>query len=215
MSRKKLLIGLALVAAAAAASALLYHDLPVQMPIHWNAQGEVDGYAGKIWAVSMMPGIMLAILGLAAALPWLSPKNFEVDTFAGTYDFVMLAAVGFLGYVHAVILWAGMDHSRNTARPVLAGVFILFALLGNVMGKVRKNFWVGIRVPWTLANDQVWNETHHFAAKLYFWVGTGGFVAALTGLSFVPSIVLLVCAALLPVVYSLLRYKQLEKQGKI
>jgi low temperature requirement protein LtrA len=136
-----------------------------------------------------MPAIMLCMLGLARVLPWLSPKQLKLDGFRDTYEFIMLLVLVFLGYVHAVILWAGLDGSFNTSRTMLAGIFLFFALLGN--------------------------DTHRFAPRLSFVVGIAGFVAALTGLPFSPAFVLLVLTAVVPVGYSLLKYKQFKKQGKI
>lgn len=215
MNRKKLYICIGLAALAAGASLLLFARLPEQMPVHWNARGEIDGYAGRLFGAFLMPGMMALMTALAAVLPWLSPKRFEVETFKDTYGFVMLLVVAFLGYVHGILLWAALDSSLNTAKLALAGIFLLFALLGNVMGKVRKNFWIGIRVPWTLASDQVWNETHRFAARLYFAVGAAGFVASLAGLPFPAAIALLLCGAVVPIGYSLVRYKRLEKEGRL
>ena len=101
----------------------------------------------------------------------------------------------------------------DIGRALIAGMFLFFALLGNVMGKVRKNFYIGIRVPWTLASDRVWNDTHRLAAWLMVAGGIIGFLLVIAGLPIVWSIGVLLVTFLIPVVYSFVHYKALERQG--
>src|SRR5438874_1731046 len=81
-----------------AASAAIYPWLADQIPTHWNIRGQIDGYGSKQWAAFLLPGFMLAMLGLFAALPSLSPKQFELDTFRTTYWFIALVVIVVLGY---------------------------------------------------------------------------------------------------------------------
>ena len=129
-----------------------------------------------------MPGGDGRFLVLFAFLPALSPKNFEVDSFRSTYLYIMVLMIGLFAYIH------GGDPAGDLAevqqgqkfmdigRALIGGMFLFFALLGNVMGKVRKNFYIGVRVPWTLASDRVWNDTHRLAAWLMVGGGILGFV---------------------------------------
>jgi uncharacterized membrane protein len=89
------------------------------------------------------------------------------------------------------------------------------ALLGNVMGKVRRNFYVGVRTPWALANERVWNATHRFAAKTFVAAGVIGLALTLLGFTGWPVFVLLMAGLLAPVAYSLVFYKQLERRGQL
>src|SRR5262249_29404406 len=97
----------------------------------------------------------------------------------------------------------------------LAGLFLFFALMGNQLGKVRKNFYIGVRTPWTLASDRVWNDTPRLAAWLMVAAGVVGFVLRLVGVSIIVSIVLLIGSALLPVIYSFIHYKAMERAGQL
>jgi uncharacterized membrane protein len=83
------------------------------------------------------------------------------------------------------------------------------------LGKVRKNFYIGVRVPWTLASDRVWNDTHRLAAWVMTAGGLIGFVLTILGVSIIISIVILVASALIPVVYSFVHYKALERAGQL
>src|SRR5205085_10351874 len=153
------------------------------------------------------------VVGLA--LPWLSPRPFAVDTFRATFDYGIAIAVGLIGYLHGVILYGILGGGGPSPNYLFAGLFLFFALMGNVIGKVRKNFWMGVRTPWTLASDRVWDRTHRQAAYLFFGLGLVGFVAVLLGVPFLWCFVGLLVVALWPIVYSLLLYKRLEKQGKL
>ena len=150
------------------------------MPTHWNIEGKVDGWGDKSWATFLMPGMMIGLLILFAFLPALSPKHFEVDTFRSTYLYIMVLTTGLFAYMNGVILLATWQEVRegpkfmDIGRALIGGMFLFFALLGNVMGKVRKNFYIGIRVPWTLASDRVWNDTHRLAAWLMVVGGSSG-----------------------------------------
>jgi uncharacterized membrane protein len=146
--------------------------------------------------------------------PWLSPKYFEIDSFLSTYRQVMLMVLCMMAYVSMVILWAGIGHSIDEGRTIVGGICLTFALMGNVMGRVRRNFFLGIRTPWTLASERVWNGTHRFAAKTFVAGGLLGLTFTIIGLNRWPVIALLV-GGLSPVVYSLVFYKQLERRREL
>jgi uncharacterized membrane protein len=220
MTRRYWIASLALCAGALAASALLYLRLPDQIPIHWNIRGEVDGYGAKQWALFVMPLAMAGMLVLFYFLPALSPKHFEVDTFRATYLYIMFVVTALFFYMHAITLygtWKIAVHGGkfDLGRPLIAGIFLFFALLGNVLGKVRKNFYIGVRVPWTLASDRVWNDTHRLAARVFVVAGLIGFVLTISGVSPIFAFVLLIISALVPAVYSFVHYKSLERRGAL
>ena len=195
-----------------------YEQLPEQVPTHWNIEGEPDQWSPKehiLPTFLMLPCTMIVLLGVTLVLPWLSPEKFSVDTFRGTYGYVMMLVVALMGYMHVVILLASMGHHEYLARLLGGGIFLFFALLGNVLGKVRRNFWVGVRTPWTLASERVWNQTHRLAAWLFVAAGAIGFVAMMFGAPFVVCFVALIVAALIPVIYSLVLYKRLQKEGRL
>ena len=208
-------LALLLTVAAAAASLVLYPQLPDQIPTHFNLYGEPDAYGNKTWAAFMLPGVMVVVLILTRLLPWLSPRRFEVDTSRATYLFVMLLLIAFLAYGHALTLWTALGGHPDMGRALLAGLFLFFALIGNVLGKVRRNFWMGVRSPWTLASERVWIDTHRFAARLFVAVGILGFLMTLLGVPLEFMFAFLILGALAPVVYSLIWYKRLERRGEL
>jgi len=209
------LAGILLTAAALVATIVAYPQLPSSVPTHWNIYGQPNGYSPK-WALFMIgPGFMAGIVLLTWLLPWLSPKQFEVEGFRSTYIQIMLMMVCMCAYIDALILWAGVGHGVNVGRAGLLGGCVFFALLGNVMGKVRRNFYIGLRTPWALANERVWNATHRLAAKTFVVGGLAGVALIATGLNGWSPFIALMAAALIPVLYSLYFYKQLERRSEL
>lgn len=209
------LIGILLTATALVATVIAYPQLPTSVPTHWDIHNQPNGYSPK-WVLYLLgPGLMTGMMLLMYLLRWLSPKYFEVEGFRSTYLQIMLILVSILGYFDAAVLWAGVGHSLNVGRAIVGGVCLLFVLLGNVMGKIRRNFYLGVRTPWALANERVWNATHRFAAKTFVVGGLAGLALTAAGLDGWMAFVALTAGALVPVVYSLLFYKQLERNGEL
>jgi uncharacterized membrane protein len=208
-------IGGLLTGAALVATAVVYPQLPSTVPIHWDINNQPNGYGPK-WVMFVTgPGIMVGVMLLMRLLPWLSPKQFEVNSFRSTYHQIMLMIVGLMGYVHAVALAAASGHRVNIGRAILGGICLSFVFMGNVMGKIRRNFYIGVKTPWALANERVWNATHRFAAKTMVGGGMAGLALTVAGLNFWAPFVILLTGALVPVVYSLYFYKQLERRGEL
>ena len=204
-----------MVAIALAAFFYVMPGLPDRVPVHWNIHGEADRY-GSPWSLLLLgPVLMAGTMALFAVLPWLSPKRFEVDSSQRTYLAFMLILVGMFGYFFAVTLWAAMDGPVGTPRAVIGGVCVLSVLLGNLMGKVRRNFFLGVRTPWTLASERVWYATHRLAAKSLVAAGVVGLALSLASAPGWLSVAIVALGAAVPAVYSLAHYKRLERAGQL
>ena len=202
-----------LILAALAATVLAYPQLPASLPTHWNWHGNVDNY-GPRWVLFILgPGLMAAVLGLFAALPKISPQRFELATPKATYHYLMLVVVAMIGCLYAIMLWAAWSGSANLPQAMLVVVAVFFALIGNVMGKVRRNFWIGIRTPWTLASERVWYATHRLAGKTIVIAASVCLFAIFAGLPFWLCLAILIIGPCLPAVYSLAYYQRLKASG--
>jgi uncharacterized membrane protein len=215
MTRAYFWASLVIVAGALGASLALYNQMPEKIPTHWNIEGKIDGYGSKQWAAFLMPAIMVGLILLFSMLPWLSPKNFEVDSFRSTYWFIVLVICAAMAYIHGLTLWAALSSTPiDITRALLAGLLVMFGLMGNVMGKVRRNFYVGIRTPWTLASERVWNDTHRLAARLFVASSILGLISVVLPIPIPVTVIAVVVAimgsALFPMAYSLWLYKKLE-----
>jgi uncharacterized membrane protein len=127
---------------------------------------------------------------------------------------MMLLLFCLMGYIYAAMLWADLHQRVDAGRMILGGVDLIVVLMGNLMGKLRKNFFIGVRTPWTLASDRVWNATNRFAARTLMVGGLLGFLFTIVNLPAV-SISVLVASALAPCVYSLVVYKQMERRVEL
>ncbi len=218
MNRMWMKVSLGIVAITVLASAAAYAYLPEKMPMHWNVAGEVDGWGPKHVAVPLMPAVMVGLLALFAALPWLSPKKFTLDTFRPTYEFIVFLVMAMCAYIHGLTLFAGWTGRLDISQALIGGACLMFAALGNVLGKVKPNLYVGVRTPWTLASDRVWISTHRLAAKMFVAAGLVGLATCLVVSGKWMVIVLIAAigsAALIPVIYSLVFYKRLERRGEV
>jgi uncharacterized membrane protein len=217
-----LLVSIVLTALAALASLYVVYacpdELPAQVPVHWGISGKPDRYVPRERILPYLLGVpaaMAGVVGLTLLLPWLSPRPFDVDRFRDTYHYVMALVVALIGYLHGVTLAGSLGAGVDLGQLLLGGIFLFLALTGNVLGKVRRNFWMGVRTPWTLASEAVWIRTHRLAAWVFVGGGLAGLAAVLLGVDFIVCMALLVAVGVVPVFYSLALYKTLEKQGKL
>ncbi len=215
MKTRYFLICAALIAASVAANLVAWPHLPETIPVHWDAHGHVDRYGSRMSLWLLGPGLMTFSTALFAVLPWFSPKRFEIGTFESAYLRLMLIVVTMMGYVFAVVLWAVLGDGLDLTRAMLGGIAVFIALIGNLMGKVRRNFFVGVRTPWTLASERVWYATHRLAGKMMVGAGLVCAIGAFAGVPVWLWIGVMMAGTLTPVVYSLVYYKRLEREGTL
>jgi uncharacterized membrane protein len=222
MSSRWLWLAVVLTAAAAAGSLVVWANraewLPERVPTHWGADGEADAWTARedmLPALMVMPALLLGVIGLSYLLPWLSPQKFKVEPFRPTYEYVMFLIVVIFAYLHGVILASYAGLVEDVGRWIIGGSLLVLAAMGNVLGKVQRNFWIGVRTPWTLASDAVWDGTHRLAAWLFVLAGVGGFVLMMLGVSFWFCFGVAIALILVPIPYSLYLYKRLEREGKL
>jgi uncharacterized membrane protein len=207
--KRYLLLCLVLVAAACAATVYAWPMLPERVPVHWDIDGVVNGYGPRAALWLLGPGLISLMALCGALLPRISPRRFDMSGFEPTYYYLCGVVVCMLAYVYALVLAAVLHGAVPMQKAVPAGVFILLILIGNPMGKVRRNFFMGIRTPWTLASERVWYATHRLAAKLMVASGLLGLLALWLGVPHWALLALMLAWALLSAGYSLLLYKRL------
>lgn len=194
-----------------AATLVLWPRLPDRVPVHWNFAGEVDGW-GSRWEVLVLgPGLLLLIWALLALISRIDPKAARPlppdspPAEAGSRDWVMVLVLALLALIHLAVLLqgAGIPVAGPTLFALLLAAFQVG--MGNLLPRVRPNFFVGVRTPWTLSSDAVWRQTHRLAGKLLFVSGFAGAaaVAVLPGKAgFGAALCLFLAALLVPAALS-------------
>lgn len=190
-------------------AARMYPQLPEAVPTHWGATGKVNGYMDKPWGVFLMPLVTLVVWLLMLTLPRIAPKGYRLDSFLGAYGAILLAIVGTMFALTVLVLLqaAGMHFDLPHLSTMAVGVLLI--VLGNYMGKLRKNFFIGVRTPWTLANDEVWVRTHHLAGWLFVLAGAVCVISPAFGGGVLVFVIAVASAALIPAGYSYFLYFKL------
>lgn len=210
------LLGFTLAALALLAGLLAFQHLPDPMPTHFDAAGHPNGWSSRLVGVLIMPVLIAVIAGLFWVLPRISPKGWGMRGFEDTVAVLALVTECFLLLVDVAMLRSARTGAPLSPGLVVFGVGALFAVMGNRFGKVRRNFFIGIRTPWTLADEEVWLRTHRLAGRIFVVAGLGTMLAALLPgpAAFLAMIPLLVGAALVPVVYSYVIYRELHPRAR-
>lgn len=207
--KTSMILGLIAIGIFFAVTMYLYPGLPDPMPSHWNASGEVDGYMAKPWGAYLLPLITLGVWLMFLVIAYISPQGFRLDKFMPVVGILQLATTAFMIAVGALILLSSKGIDIEPGNFIIVGVGLLLIVTGNYMSKLRKNFFMGIKTPWTLASDEVWDRTHRLGGKTFV---IGGI--ALMFFPLIPSewyiLSVVFFAAFVPVIYSFVIYKQLE-----
>ena len=190
------------------AGLLLWKQLPDPMPMHWNINGEIDGWSSKAFSVFGLPAIMLAVQWVCLFACLADPKRRKYNPKMLKFCLWICPAIGLIlsGMVYPAAL--GYSIPIEVVMPLLVGA--MFVFVGNLLPKCPQTYTMGIKLPWTLASEENWNATHRFGGKL--WV-IGGIVTMLTAIigSFWILIAVLILMVLLPTLYSYLYYCKHEK----
>ncbi len=208
--------GLIAVLALAAFVAWAWPQLPARMPVHWNARFQPDGWASKGVAAGLLPGLTLAVWIILPLLRGIDPKGREnYARWEGTFWLVLNLVVMMLAAIEAAMIAYSLGWPVEMRHVLLVLMGMLFVGLGNYLPRVRPNWWVGIRTPWSLSNDRVWRETHRVGGRTMV---LGGLV--MVGAAFTPPGVAtplgfgaLLVAILVPTVYSYLLWRRETRAG--
>jgi len=181
-----------------------------RLPSHWNARGEVDGYSSKNFALFFYPAITLFVYLLMVLLPKIDPFRKNYEKFKKPYYFIRLFLIIFFFALYSYMILAGVGYKFNMKYFMIPTLSLLFLGIGSLMPKIKRNFFVGFRTPWTLQNDEVWEKTHKFGGKTFMVVGALCFFSIFFGdYSFPIFITAIIVGALIPLSYSYYLYRKL------
>jgi uncharacterized membrane protein len=210
-----------IIAAPAAYLALVWNRLPEVVPVNYNLRGEADEYGSKnelLLVAAIITGVSVLMYLIISNVYRIDPKKYAVENKTKLHRLAFAISV-FMSALLCVFIYS-TDHgeTKMMTRLGLAAVGLLFSIIGNYMYTIKPNYFAGIRLPWTLENEENWKKTHLLAGKLFF---AGGL--AVTAISFIIPvaalyavfIVVTVIITLIPCIYSFLLYKKQKRMGKL
>jgi uncharacterized membrane protein len=198
-----------------AASLAVYERLPESMAVHWDLAGNPNGWMPRAFGAFFAPVFLLVLWLLMRVLPRIDPHEPNYARFGAAYDTIVAAALLLVLATHGIVLGEALGYHVPVARVVPALVGALFVVIGNVMPRMRPNWWFGVRTPWTLSNDRVWARTHRLAG---FSMAAAGLVMIGAALALPtrlggPVMLAAAAAALVgPAVYSYLTWKREQRR---
>jgi uncharacterized membrane protein len=176
------IVVLLLIAAAAVAGLLLWNQLPEQMASHWNVNDQVDGYTSKVLGVFLLPLVTLGLFLLFLLIPNIDPLKVNIAQFRDMFNLFIVLMVAFMLYIHALTLRWNLGYTDfGMSRAMLPAMGLLFLFIGYMLRKAKRNYFIGIRTPWTLSSDTVWDETHRVGSVLFMVSGVFAFFGSLFG----------------------------------
>jgi uncharacterized membrane protein len=213
-SKSKLLITIAiLIIISLAMSFAVYNKVPEELITHWGMNGEANGYMPKDIGLFLVPimGIIISVIMLA--IPLIDPLKKNIHSFIKYYNMFILIMLGFLLYIHAITILINLGYDLNINQLIGPAIGVLLFFAGILIGHVKKNYMIGIRTPWTLASENVWNKTHEKGKTLFKASG----IICFFGL-FMPSyafwfiLVPIIISVIYLFAYSYLEFKNEEKK---
>lgn len=192
---------------------LLWHQLPPLMASHWNVNDQVDGYISRFWGVFLMPCITLLMMGLFLIIPKIDPLAKNIERFRGTFNNFFVLIVSFMVYIYVLTLIFNLGYTFAISRAMLPALGVLLFAAGVLIGKAQPNWFIGIRTPWTLSNDLVWEKTHRLGSILFKVAGVLTISGVFWGeLAFWFVMGPILIAAIVPVIYSYLIFRKIQHQ---
>ncbi|MCD6535947.1 MAG: SdpI family protein [Thaumarchaeota archaeon] len=148
-------------------SLYFYPLMPEKIAIHWNVQGQVDGYASKFPGLFILPFLLTGIVLLFITIPRVDPLKENIEKFRKYYDGFVILFSAFMVFIHLYIIsWnIGIRVSPNIVLPI--GFGLLFFYCGILCENAKRNWFIGIRTPWTLSSERVWERTHKLGGRLF------------------------------------------------
>lgn len=191
-------------------SVLLYSGLPLELPSHYNIRGEADRYSSRAVVASLLPTIYLLLLVVVDVALRISPRQYSMPNSKRAVAMVLFGAGIMFAFIHMGFLVSPGDFDFFV-RQLAFGTAGFLIVTGNVFGKTERNFFIGLRIPWTIASVSNWKATHRFAGWLMVSCGV-----LLLAINLVYSNIWLIIVAIfipviLPIIYSIAYFFRYER----
>jgi len=205
---------LAIIALSVVIGIYLYPQFPETVTSHWNSMGNPDGTISKFWGLFLMPIISLVLFLLFIFVPKIDPKKQNIDLFRGHYNNFIVGIMAFLFYIYILSIFYNLGYYFNIVQFLSPAFALLFFYAGVLISRAKRNWFIGIRTPWTLESDSVWDKTHELGSKLFKAVAALSLLGVVFPLAAIYLILIpIIASALYLIVFSYLEYKK-EISGK-
>ena len=188
-----------------------YPQMPEKMASHWNFKGEVDGCLSKFWGLFLMPIILIGVVLLYLIVPKLDPLKENIEKFRKYFDGFIVLLLLFLFYLYVLTIFWNLGLKFNISQAIIPALAVLFYYCGILLEKAKRNWFIGIRTPWTLSNDMVWEKTHKIGGKLFKIAG----IVTILGIFFQKYILFFIFVPIILVVVYTTIYSYTEYQKEI
>lgn len=190
--------------------AFIWNNLPAEVPIHWNMDGEIDGYANKAMLITIPILLPLLVYVMFLVIPRIDPKN-RLNQMGGKLQNIKVLLTIFMSVLALFIIYSSKNQSLTNPNLPILGLGILFSIIGNYFKTIKPNYFFGIRTPWTLESETVWKETHKIAGKIWL---AGGLAIVLASLilekrtNVTVFLIITGIITLIPVIYSYIKFSK-------
>lgn len=186
-----------------------YPQMPEKLASHWNSQGQVDGYTSKFWGLFLMPIISVGMLLLFILIPRIDPLKSNIQQFRKYFDGFVVLIMVFLFYLYLLTIFWNSGYTFNMITFLSPAFAILFYYSGILIENAKRNWFIGIRTPWTMSSDKVWDRTHKIGGKLFKIAGVVTLLAIFFETYAIYIIVVpLIMVSIYTVVYSYFEYQK-------
>jgi len=187
----------------------LYPQMPAKMASHWNIRGEVDGYMSKFWGLFLMPLISVGMFLLFVLIPKIDPLKANIEKFRKYFDGFIVLVMIFLFYIYLLTIFWNIGLRFNMGQLMIPAMAILFYYCGILIENAKRNWSIGIRTPWTLSNEKVWDKTHQLGGKLFKIVGIVAFLGIIfPNYAFFLILFPVIAVSIYTVIYSYFKYRK-------
>lgn len=194
----------------------VWNSLPEKVPLHWNLEGEIDNWGSKYTLIGLVFFMPILTYILMLVVPKIDPKK-RIEAMGGKYDQFKFILVAFMSVLSIFIIYISKNQKLSSPSMIVVLVGILFVFMGNYFKVIKPNYFIGIKTPWTLENEDVWKLTHLLAGKM--WV-IGGIVIVICSLivpedlNFYIFMSITAVISFVPIVYSYLIYQKTKKNNQ-
>jgi len=188
-------------------------QMPDKMASHWNTKGEVDGYMSKFWGLFLMPIILLGLFLLFILIPKIDPLKENIAKFRKYFDGFIVLITLFLFYIYLLTIAWNLGKRFNMGQMMMPALGMLFYYCGILTENAKRNWFIGIKTPWTLSSERVWDKTHKIGGKLFKAAGLIAFLGIFfPNYAFYFILVPALLVAFYTIIYSYFEYQKETKR---